>query len=127
MVLPRDPKSSSEGGRVLVFAEDVESIRVAKEEGCAYVGGTELFQQLLDGEISPSKVLSTTEFLGQLSGMQRFLGQKGLFPTARRGTVGDGEELRGRIREAKDAVDWITDSMGKIKLRTPVLRTPARR
>jgi len=80
-----------------------------------YLGGKELFGPILAGEIQPTKVLSTTGMLPQVTqSLARFLGPKGLFPTARRGGVGDGLELVRRIREAKGSLDWQADRMGAV-------------
>lgn len=115
VVLPRNP-DASKTLKILVFADDRESIKVAQEEGCAYIGGPELFEAVLAEEIKPDKVLATPSLMQKLSPLNRFLGRQGLFPTAKRGTVAEGDELRDAIRESKGALDWISNKDGEIKI-----------
>ena len=67
-------------------------------------------------EIKPDKVLATPSLMQKLSPLNRFLGRQGLFPTAKRGTVAEGDELRDAIRESKGALDWISNKDGEIKI-----------
>ncbi len=107
-----DPRRSSD--TVLVFAEpNSASRRLVEEVGVTYLGGDELFEPLLSGEITPTKVLSTPGMLPSVTqALARFLGPKGLMPTTRRGGVGEGEELVARIKEAKGSLDWKADERG---------------
>ena len=115
VVLPFDPRKSTDV--LLVFAEaNSISARLAREAGVAYVGAEDLFEPLLNGEIEPTKVLSTPGMLGSVTArLARFLGPKGLMPTVRRGGVGEGEELVEKIKEAKGATDWMSDARGVIR------------
>lgn len=112
VTLPMDPRRTSD--TVLVFAEpNSPSRRLAEEVGVTYLGGDELFEPLLNGEINPTKVLSTPGMLPSVTqALARFLGPKGLMPTTRRGGVGEGEELVQRIKEAKGSLDWKADERG---------------
>jgi large subunit ribosomal protein L1 len=113
--LAADPRKTVDV--VLVFAEPgSESEKLAKAEKVAYVGASDLFEQLLEGEIQPTKILSTPGLLPSVTqNLARFLGPKGLMPTVRRGGVGEGQELVERIREAKGAFDWMVNDEGLIK------------
>ena len=110
--LPQDPRKESD--TVLVFAEPNSASRtLAEQAGVAYLGGDELFEPLLNGEITPTKVLSTPGMLPRVTqALARFLGPKGMMPTTRRGGVGEGEQLVERIREAKGSLDWKADERG---------------
>ena len=126
MTLPRDPRRSSDV--ILVFAEpNSKSAQLARDAGVTYVGATELIDALLAGEIHPTKVLTTPGMLPTVTGrLARFLGPKGLMPTARRGGVGEGEELVERIKEAKGAMDWKTDEKGRVRSRESARRSSCR-
>ncbi|ORX40917.1 ribosomal protein L1-like protein [Kockovaella imperatae] len=114
--LPYDIKKTADV--ILVFAEDdTESARLAKEAGVQYVGGADLFEEVEEGKIRPTKVLSTPSMLPAVtSRLGRFLGQRGLMPTARRGGVGEGLELVKRIQEARGATDWFTNEKGRLRI-----------
>lgn len=119
VVLPHDHRKSADV--VLVFAEKGSlSARLAREAGVDYVGDQDLIQPLIDGEINPTKVLSTPGMLSVITPrLARFLGPKGMMPTTRRGGVGEEEELVKRIQEAKGALDWIADDRGQVKTCKP--------
>lgn len=112
VTLPQDPRVESD--TVLVFAEpNSASRRLAEEVGVTYLGGDELFEPLLNGEINPTKVLSSPGMLPAVTqALARFLGPKGMMPTTRRGGVGEGEELVDRIKEAKGSLDWKANERG---------------
>jgi len=116
--LPHDPRRQTD--IILVFAEaNSVSARLAREAGVTYVGAAELFEPLLNGEINPTKVLCTPGMLSAVTGrLARFLGPKGLMPTARRGGVGEGEGLVERIQEARGAMDWKTNGWGVVRCGT---------
>ncbi|ORY31260.1 ribosomal protein L1-like protein [Naematelia encephala] len=116
VVLPVDFRPTAD--KILVFAlPGSADFRIAQAAGVDYVGGAEMFQQLIDGEIEPDKVLSSTNMIGPVtSTLARFLGPKGLMPTARRGLVGEGEMLANIIREAKGGLDWRANDDGRIDM-----------
>ena len=114
--LPYDIKATADV--VVVFAEEnSESAKLAREAGVQYVGGTEMFEEIEAEEIRPTKVLSTPGMLPAVTQrLGRFLGQRGLMPTTRRGGVGEGPELVKRIQEARGATDWLTDDTGSLQI-----------
>jgi large subunit ribosomal protein L1 len=105
--------------QVLVFAEpNTPSRALAIAQNVQYVGGEDLFEGILNGEIQPTKVLCTPGMLPNVTKtLGRFLGQKGLMPTVKRGGVGEGEELVQRIQEARGAMDWMSTKDGIITAR----------
>ena len=105
---------------ILVFTEPSSpSSAAAQAAGAHIVGGEELIPKILSGEILPTKVLSTPGMLGAVSrSLARFLGPKGLMPSAKRGGVGEGEELGKRIKEAGGTLEWKADKLGVIRART---------
>jgi hypothetical protein len=51
------------------------------------------------------------------SKLARFLGPKGLMPVAKRGGVGEGDELAQRIKEAGGLMEWKADKLGVVRAR----------
>jgi large subunit ribosomal protein L1 len=117
---PTDPRKSSE--RILVFADPASpSGTIAKTAGAAFVGGEELFPQILSGAIVPTKCLATPGLMPEVQKtLARFLGPKGLMPVAKRGGVGEGEELGRMVKEAMGGMEWKGDKLGVV--RAPVAR-----
>jgi large subunit ribosomal protein L1 len=105
---------------ILVFAEPSSpSSDAATASGAHIIGGEELFPKILSGEIQPTKILSTPGMMPAVSkSLARYLGPKGLMPSAKRGGVGEGEELGKRIREAGGTLEWKADKLGVIRART---------
>ncbi|KAK8850613.1 hypothetical protein IAR55_004532 [Kwoniella newhampshirensis] len=118
--LPLDPRRSSE--TILVFAEPSSpSFNLAKQAGAAYVGGEEIFESVLSGKISPTRCLATPSMMPSVSrALARYLGPKGLMPVAKRGLVGEGEELAEKIRGAAGRMEYRADKQGLV--RVPVAR-----
>lgn len=107
---------------ILVFADPSSpSGTLAKSAGAAYVGGEELFSQILNGEIVPTKCLATPGLMTAVqTKLARFLGPKGLMPVAKRGGVGEGEDLANKVREAAGGMEWKGDKLGVV--RAPIAR-----
>jgi large subunit ribosomal protein L1 len=107
---------------ILVFAEPSSpSFDAATAAGAHIIGGEELFPKILSGEIQPTKILSTPGMMPAVSkSLARYLGPKGLMPSAKRGGVGEGEELGKRIKEAGGTLEWKADKLGVIRARTSI-------
>ncbi|OCF35872.1 50S small subunit ribosomal protein L1 [Kwoniella heveanensis BCC8398] len=115
--LPADPRRSSE--IILVFAEpNSPSSALAKQAGAAHVGGDELFEAVLSGKVSPTRCLATPGMMPSVTrALARYLGPKGLMPVAKRGLVGEGEELAQKIREAAGRMEYRADKQGLVRIR----------
>ena len=102
-----------------MFAEpDSSSAQAALGAGANFVGGEELFPRVLSGELAPTKCLSTPGMLPAVQkNLARFLGPKGLMPAAKRGGVGEGEELAQKVREAGGLMEWKADKLGVVRAR----------
>jgi len=96
---------------ILVFAEG-EKAEEARREGADVVGGKELIDEILTSRVSPTKIIATPELLPLItrSTLPRFLGPKGLMPSAKRGSV--TTEIAKAIQEAKGGLDWMGVSVG---------------
>lgn len=61
-------------------------------------------------------MLATPGMMGAVqSKLARFLGPKGLMPVAKRGGVGEGDELAQRIKEAGGLMEWKADKLGVVR------------
>lgn len=115
--LPTDPRRTQDV--IVVFADSGStSAEAAEQAGATIIGGLELVSKILNGEIVPTKVLSTPQLLpGVTRQLARFLGPKNLMPTAKRGLVGEGPDLGRLVKDAGGALDWRADKEGVIKSR----------
>ncbi|XP_058491982.1 39S ribosomal protein L1, mitochondrial [Solea solea] len=78
---------STETSRVVLFTEDENQVKVAKENGADVAGGVELIQQILDDEISADFYVAVPEMLPKLLPLKNKL--RKLFPKSKRGSVGN--------------------------------------
>nr|XP_057927602.1 39S ribosomal protein L1, mitochondrial [Doryrhamphus excisus] len=72
--------------KVVVFTEDANQAKVAKEGGASFVGGAELIQPILDDEIVADFYVAVPEMLSKLTPLKNKLRKK--FPKSNRGSVG---------------------------------------
>jgi len=114
--LPRDARAKAE--TVLVFASGKSAVS-AKTAGAHYVGGEELFEDILSSKILPTKVICTPVLLPSVQQkLARFLGPKGLMPAEKRGTV--TSNVAAAVKQAQGTMNWKGDRLGVI--RAPVAR-----
>jgi large subunit ribosomal protein L1 len=115
--LPTDPRRSPE--TILVLCDPSSpTYALAQSASPTYIGGEELFPQILSGAIVPTKVLATPGMMSAVqSKLARFLGPKGLMPVAKRGGVAEGDELVSRIKEAGGMMEWKGDKLGVVRAR----------
>ncbi|KAJ3033724.1 hypothetical protein HDV00_005874 [Rhizophlyctis rosea] len=85
--LPK-PMSADDQSVVLVFAKGAQA-EEAKRLGAHIVGGDELIQEIVAGNVTFDKALSTKEMFPQVVKIARILGPKGLMPSPAKGTVSD--------------------------------------
>jgi large subunit ribosomal protein L1 len=69
--------------------------------------------QLQEGTLEPTKVLAHPSMMSIVNPLARVLGPKGLFPSAKRGTV--TTDLAKAIMEAKGGLDWKAESDGVVR------------
>lgn len=117
--LPHSAFSSTKRSFILVFATGAQA-RAALAAGADRVGGEELVAEILSGDLSPDKLITTPELLSLFTrnpALARFLGPKGLMPSAKRGTVAD--DLVTAVKEARGGLDWKGDSRGVVRAGEP--------
>lgn len=86
--------------RVLVFAEG-EDARLAEEAGADIIADDETIRKIQDGWVDFDVAIAVPSMMGKVGRLGRVLGPRGLMPNPRAGTVVQGEDLPGLIRETK--------------------------
>ncbi|KAJ3721946.1 ribosomal protein L1-like protein [Lentinula raphanica] len=113
--LPKEAKARAEE-KILVFAEGRQA-EEAKKAGAHIVGGIELIEGvcILNNRIRATTYLSTTSLIRAITPrLGRFLGQQGLMPSERRGTVTD--DIAGYIERIQGTSEWKADKTGNIHM-----------
>ncbi|GAA5884306.1 hypothetical protein JCM16303_003628 [Sporobolomyces ruberrimus] len=113
--LPNSCQSSTKSSLLVVFASGQQAA-AAKAAGADVVGGEELIDQILQGTLSPDKLITTPEMVGLFQRnpqLARTLGPKGLMPSVKRGTV--ASDVEQAVKEARGGLDWKGDSTGVVR------------
>ncbi|GAA5970698.1 hypothetical protein JCM11641_007403 [Rhodosporidiobolus odoratus] len=113
--LPHSCASSTKSSILVVFASGADA-QAARAAGADLVGGEELIDKILNGELSPDKLITTTEMFSLFQRnptLARTLGPKGLMPSVKRGSVTD--DVEQAIKEARGGLDWKGDSHGVVR------------
>lgn len=116
------PNGTGKKVAVVVFSEDEDVLSKAKELGALHVGGGDLIDKLVAGEVSVDefqRCLATSDVLPQLSKkLARVLGPRGLMPNPKVGTVAQPAELLELLEDqlAGKEVQYRTEKEGIISL-----------
>ncbi|BGP15128.1 hypothetical protein JCM10213_006539 [Rhodosporidiobolus nylandii] len=113
--LPHSCASSTKSSTLVVFASGAAA-QAARAAGADVVGGEELIDKIMNGELSPDKLITTTEMFPLFQRnptLARTLGPRGLMPSAKRGSVTD--DVEQAIKEARGGLDWKGDSQGVVR------------
>jgi large subunit ribosomal protein L1 len=92
------PHGTGKSIRVAAFAAG-DAARQAKEAGADVVGGEELVQEVLKGNIDFDAAVATPDMMSVLGKAGRVLGPRGLMPNPKAGTV--AEDIGKAVREIK--------------------------
>ncbi|GAA6042017.1 hypothetical protein JCM8097_009148 [Rhodosporidiobolus ruineniae] len=113
--LPHSCASATKSQTLVVFASG-PAAAAARAAGADIVGGEELIDRILNGELSPDKLLTTHEMFPLFQRnptLARTLGPKGLMPSVKRGSVTD--DVEQAIKEARGGLDWKGDNRGVVR------------
>ena len=108
------PHGTGRSVRVGVFAVG-EKAREATEAGADLVGGEELVEQVMKGEIDFDAAVATPDMMAAVGKAGRVLGPRGLMPNPKTGTVTN--DIAKAVEDIKGGkVEYKTDKTGNVHM-----------
>ncbi|MGH2673244.1 MAG: 50S ribosomal protein L1 [Actinomycetota bacterium] len=108
------PNGSGKTVRVAAFAQGPKATE-AKEAGADVVGGEELVEQVIAGNIDFDAAVATPDMMATLGKAGRVLGPRGLMPNPKTGTVTN--DIGKAVQEIKGGkVEYKTDRTGNVHM-----------
>lgn len=117
------PNGTGKSVRVAVFAKN-EKAKEATDAGADIVGGEDLAEKILKGEINFDRIISTPDMMGIVGRLGRILGPKGLMPNPKLGTVtfdvtkAVTESKAGSVKFKAEKAGVIHASIGRVSFST---------
>ncbi len=109
------PAGTGKTNRVAVFAAG-EAAQAARDAGADVVGAEDLVARVSGGFLDFDIAIATPDLMGQVGGLGRVLGPRGLMPNPKTGTV--TMDVAKAVTEFKGGrVEYKTDRFGNIHLR----------
>lgn len=113
------PHGTGKSVKVIAFVPEAQ-VKVAKEAGAVSAGGEELIEKIAKGWLDFDTAVATPDMMKSLGKVAKTLGQKGLMPNPKAGTVTTdvsktvGEIMKGKVEFRMDKLANVHNIFGKV-------------